>query len=147
MVTRRCAALVLGTLVSGLAIVSRVEAQTYPTRVVKLVVPQAAGGTTDVLARAVGERLSKRWGHPVVVENVAGAAGNVGTASVARAPADGYTLLVTYEGSQAINPHLYANQSFDSVKDFQPVATFSRGAFYVIVSPKLPVADFREFLA
>ena len=147
MFTRRHAALVLGTVLSGLAATSPATAQNYPTRLVKLVVPQAAGGTTDVLARAIGERLSKRWGQPVVVENLAGAAGNVGTASVARTAPDGYTLLVTYEGSQAINPHLYANQSFDSVKDFQPVATFSRGAFYVIVSPKLPVADFREFLA
>ena len=123
------------------------QAQTYPTKVVKLVVPQAPGGTTDVLARAMGERLSKKWGQPVVVENVAGAAGNVGTGAVAKAAPDGYTLLVTYEGSQAINPSLYASQSFDSVKDFQTVATFAQAAFFVICDPKLPVKDLKEFLA
>lgn len=119
----------------------------YPTRLVRLVVPQAAGGTTDVLARAIGERLSRRWGQPVVVENVVGAAGNIGTGSVAKSAPDGYTLLVTYEGSQAINPHLYPNQPFDSVRDFQPVATLARAGFYVIVSPQLPVRTFQDFVA
>lgn len=120
-------------------------AQSYPARLVRFVVPQAPGGTTDVLARAIADRLSKRWGQPVVIENVAGAAGNIGTGQVARSAPDGYTLLATYEGSQAINPHLYP-QNFDSLADFQPVATFSRGGFYVVVAPKLPIADFRAFL-
>lgn len=121
-------------------------ADQYPSRLVRLVVPQAPGGTTDVLARAIGERLSKRWGQPVIVENVAGAAGNVGTGLVAKAAPDGYTLLVTYEGSQAINPHLYPNQPFDSVKDFRPIATLARAGFYVIASPALPASNLKDLI-
>ncbi len=122
------------------------QSQPFPTRLVRLVVPQAAGGTTDVLARAIGDRLSRRWNQPVIVENVVGAAGNIGTASVAKAAPDGHTLLVTYEGSQAINPHLYPNQPFDSVRDFQPVATLARAGFYVIASPQLPARDLRALI-
>ena len=148
MLIRAAFATFCGLLLSGfVAWSSPARAQGYPQRMVRFVVPQAAGGTTDVLARAVGERLSKRWGQPVVVENVAGAAGNIGTSSVAKAAPDGYTLLVTYEGSQAINPHLYANTPFDPVKDFQTVATFARAGFYLIVGPKLPAKTFGEFVA
>src|SRR5262249_37681578 len=75
------------------------RAEQYPSKTVRFVVPQAAGGTTDVLARAIGERLSRKWGKPIVVENIAGAAGNIGTAVIAKAAPDGHTLLVTYEGS------------------------------------------------
>jgi tripartite-type tricarboxylate transporter receptor subunit TctC len=125
---------------------SNADAQDYPTRLVRLVVPQAAGGTTDVLARAIGNRLSKKWGQSVIVENRAGAAGNIGTDSVAKAAPDGYTLLVTYEGSQAINVSLYPNTPFDPVKDFQPVATFAVAPFYVIAGPKLPVNNLRDLI-
>ena len=121
--------------------------QDYPQRLVRLVVPQAAGGTTDVLARAISERLSQKWGQPVVVVNTVGAAGNVGTASVASAAPDGYTLLVTYEGSQAINPSLYATLPFDPVKDFQPVATLAQSGFFVVCDPKLPIRTFQDLLA
>src|SRR3954469_15723769 len=76
-------------------------AQDYPSRLVRLVVPQAAGGGTDTFARALGQKLSERWGQPVVIENRAGAGGVVGTEFVAKSAPDGYTLLVTYEGSQA----------------------------------------------
>src|SRR3954468_21128265 len=93
-------------------------AEEYPTRLVRIVVPQTAGGATDTFARSIGQKLSERWKQPVVIENRAGAGGVIGTEAVAKAPADGYTLLVTYEGSQAINPSLYENLPFDSVKDF-----------------------------
>ena len=85
----------------------------------KLVVPQTPGGATDVFARKIGQHLSEKWGQPVVVENRAGAGGVVGTDVVAKSAPDGYTLLVTYAGSQAINPSLYPKIPFDSVKDFQ----------------------------
>src|SRR3979409_2450801 len=88
--------------VAALAAASPVRAQDYPARLVHLVVPQAAGGATDTFARAIGQKLGERWGQPVVIENKAGAGGVVGTDFVAKAAADGYTLLVTYEGSQAI---------------------------------------------
>src|SRR5579864_4770931 len=92
-------------------------AQTFPSRAVRFVVPQTPGGATDVLARALGQKLSERWGQPVVVDNRGGAGGIIGTDFVAKAPADGYTLLVTYTGSQAINQSLYTKLPYDSVKD------------------------------
>jgi tripartite-type tricarboxylate transporter receptor subunit TctC len=82
-----------------------------------------------------------------VVENIAGAAGNIGTAVVAKAAPDGHTLLVTYEGSQAINPSIYVNQAFHPINDFRPVATLAQAAFYVICDPRLPAKDLKEFLA
>lgn len=133
--------------IAGCCGLSSAPAQGYPSRLVKIVVPQAPGGTTDVLGRAMAERLSRKWGQSVVVENVAGASGNVGTAAVAKAAPDGHTLLVTYEGSQAINPSLLVGQPFDPVKDFQMVATLAQAAFLVICDPKLPVKDLRELLA
>src|SRR5258708_22875962 len=81
-------------------------AQSLPERVVRLVVPQTPGGATDVLARAIGQKLSERWAVPVVVDNRGGAGGIIGTDLVAKAPPDGYTLLVTYAGSQAVNQSL-----------------------------------------
>jgi tripartite-type tricarboxylate transporter receptor subunit TctC len=113
---------------------------------VKFVVPQAPGGATDVFARKIGQLLSERWGQPVLVENRAGAAGTMGTDAVAKSPADGYILLVTYAGSQAINQSLYPKLPFDSVKDFRPVATLAVTPFFLIANPKLPARDLRVFL-
>jgi tripartite-type tricarboxylate transporter receptor subunit TctC len=83
------------------------SAEQFPSRMVKFLVPQAAGGATDVFARKLAQMLSERWGQPIIVENRAGAAGVLGTDVVAKSAADGYTLLVTYAGSQAVNPSLY----------------------------------------
>jgi tripartite-type tricarboxylate transporter receptor subunit TctC len=127
--------------------IAPVAAQPFPSRLVKLVVPQTPGGATDVFARKIGQALSERWGQTVIVENRAGAAGAVGTDFVAKSPPDGYTLLVTYAGSQAINPSLYAKLPFDSVKDFQPIATLAVTPFFLIVNPRVPAKDLREFLA
>jgi tripartite-type tricarboxylate transporter receptor subunit TctC len=93
---------------------SPAAAQQFPTRPAKLVVPQAPGGATDVFARKVGQLRSEKWKQPVIVDNRAGAAGVLGTDYVAKSASDGYTLLVTYAGSQAINPSLYAHLPFDS---------------------------------
>ena len=122
-------------------------AQQFPARVVKLVVPQTPGGATDVFARKIGQLLSERWGQPVVIENRAGAGGVVGTDVVAKSAPDGYTLLVTYAGSQAINASLYPKLPFDTVKDFQTVATLAVTPFILIVNPKLPAKDLAEFVA
>lgn len=122
-------------------------AQEYPAKLVRFIVPQAPGGATDVFARAVGQRLGARWGQSVIVENRAGAAGTVGTDMVAKSSADGYTLLVTYAGSQAINQSLYAKLPFDSVKDFQTVATYATTPFFLIVNRAVPTKDLREFIA
>jgi tripartite-type tricarboxylate transporter receptor subunit TctC len=122
-------------------------AEPWPVRVVKLVVPQAPGGATDVFARKLGQLLSERWGQPVVVENRAGVAGVLGTEFVAKAAPDGYTLLVTYAGSQAVNPSLYPKLPFDSVRDFAPVATIASTPFFFIANPKLPAKTVQEFIA
>lgn len=126
--------------------VAPATAQTFPTKVVKLVVPQTPGGATDVFARAIGQKLSERWGHPVVIENRAGAAGVVGTDVVAKAPPDGYTLLLTYAGSQAINPALYATIPFDSIKDFQTIATVAQTPFALVVRQDFPAKDMASFV-
>jgi tripartite-type tricarboxylate transporter receptor subunit TctC len=122
-------------------------AQTFPDRAVRFVVPQTPGGATDVLARALGQRLSERWGQPVVVDNRGGAGGLIGTDFVAKAPADGYTLLVTYTGSQAINQSLYQKLPYDSIKDFQTVATIAVVPFFLVVNPSLPAENLAQFIA
>ena len=127
--------------------VAPAAAQQFPSRVVKLVVPQTPGGATDVFARKIGQALSEKWGQPVVVENRAGAGGVVGTDVVAKSAPDGYTLLVTYAGSQAINASLYPKLPFDTVRDFQTIATIAVTPFILIVHPKLPARDLAEFIA
>ena len=122
-------------------------ADPFPARTVKFVVPQAPGGATDVFARKFAQVLSEKWGQPVIVENRAGAGGVVGTDAVAKSAPDGHTLLVTYAGSQAINPSLYSKIPFDSVKDFQTVATLAVTPFILIVHTKLPAKDLGEFIA
>jgi tripartite-type tricarboxylate transporter receptor subunit TctC len=128
-------------------LVTPAAAQPYPSRIVKLIVPQTPGGATDVFARKIGQLLSEKWGQPVVIENRAGAGGVVGTDVVAKSAPDGYTLLVTYAGSQAINPSLYQKIPFDSVKDFQTIATLASTPFVLIVHPKLPAKDLAEYVA
>ena len=143
---RLLAGLVSAFILSSL-LVTPAAAQPYPSRVVKLIVPQTPGGATDVFARKIGQLLSEKWGQPVVIENRAGAGGVVGTDVVAKSAPDGYTLLVTYAGSQAINPSLYQKIPFDSVKDFQTVATLASTPFVLIVHPKLPAKDLAEYVA
>jgi tripartite-type tricarboxylate transporter receptor subunit TctC len=127
--------------------VTPATAQQFPAKLVRLVVPQTPGGATDVFARKIGQMLSERWGQPVIIENRAGAGGVVGSDVVAKSSPDGYTLLVTYAGSQAINPSLYPKMPFDSVKDFQTVATLAVTPFILIVHPNLPAKTLAEFIA
>jgi len=137
----------LGVLSCVAILAAPAGAQPFPSKLVRFIVPQTPGGATDVFARAVAQKLSEKWDQPVVVENRAGAAGTIGTDAVAKAAPDGYTLLVTYAGSQAINQSLYQKLPFDSVKDFQPVATLAETPFFLIVHPKHPAKDLREFIA
>lgn len=118
----------------------------YPERPVKLVVPQSPGGASDVLARLLAKGLSQAWGQSVVVENKAGAGGNIGLEAVAKSPGDGYTLLFTYEGTQAINVSL-RQLPFDPVKDFTPIAAVATVPFIVTVNKDIPVASFQEFVS
>jgi tripartite-type tricarboxylate transporter receptor subunit TctC len=115
------------------------SAQTYPTRPIRLVVPFPAGGTTDILAREVGQRLSVSLGQPVVIDNRPGAAGNIGSDLVAKSAPDGYTLLMCTVSTHAINPNLYAKLPYDHVKDFAPVILVAGVPNVLEVTPSLPV--------
>ncbi|TDR90214.1 Bug family tripartite tricarboxylate transporter substrate binding protein [Enterovirga rhinocerotis] len=144
--TRRAAFAVVAGMAALVAVPDIAQADdavaAFPSRFVRLVVGQAPGGTTDVIARAMATRLSERWKQNVIVENMAGASGNLGAQNVARAEPDGYTLLMTYEGSQAMNPHVLPTTAFDAVKDFSPIATVARAGFLLIASPKTGIEDF-----
>ncbi len=141
----RCLAAI--ELVGAFAAVSSALAEDYPSKLVRIVVPQTAGGGTDTFARAIGQKLGERWGQSVVIENKAGAGGVVGTDFVAKSAPDGYTLLVTYEGSQSINQSLYEKLPFDSLKDFDRVATIAVTPFLLIVGPRVEVRTLKEFIA
>ena len=122
-------------------------AQAFPNKPVRIVVPQTPGGASDALARVIGQKLSERWGQPVVVENKPGAGGNVGTDYVAKSPADGYTLLMSYVGTQAINGSVYKNLSYEPYKDFAPVATLATVPFALVVNQNFPVKTAGELIA
>ena len=122
-------------------------AQTFPNKPITIIVPQAPGGANDVIARAIANKLGNRMGQVFVVENRAGAGGNVGTSFVARAPADGYTLLLTAQSAQTINPALYRKIPFDPVKDFAPIMTVATAPYLLAVNPNVPANNLRELIA
>ena len=126
--------------------VSGAWAQAYPTRPIRLVVPFPAGGTTDILAREVGQRLSMTLGQPVVIDNRPGAAGNIGADLVAKSAADGYTLLMGTVGTHAINASLYAKMPYDHVKDFAPVILVAGVPNVLEVNPALPVNSVADLI-
>jgi tripartite-type tricarboxylate transporter receptor subunit TctC len=123
------------------------SAQDYPTRPITLVVPYAAGGGNDVMARTVAEKMSKSLGQNVVVENRAGAGGSIATRQVARAAPDGYTLVLGGTGSLAVNPTLYSNVGYDPRKDFAPIGLIGTGQLIVLVNPNLPAKTIPELIA
>src|SRR5689334_7838511 len=122
------------------------RAQAYPSRPVRIVVGFAAGGATDIQARLMGQWLSDRLGQQFIVENRAGASGNIGTEAVAKAPADGYTLLQIVT-PYAINAALYSNLNFDFIRDIAPVICAARLGYVVVVNPSVPVKTIPEFIA
>lgn len=121
-------------------------AQQWPSKPVKIVVPFAPGGTTDVVARMVGQKLSEIWGQSVVVENRAGAGGNLGADMVAKSPADGYTLLMA-SGSITINPSIYAKMPFDTQRDLVPISNVASGPMLVVVQDSSPYKSVRDLIA
>jgi tripartite-type tricarboxylate transporter receptor subunit TctC len=122
------------------------RAQAWPSRPVRIVVGFPAGGATDIQARLMGQWLSDRLGQQFIIENRAGASGNIGTEAVAKAPADGYTLLQIVT-PHAINAALYSNLNFDFVQDIVPVICAARLAYVVVVHPQVPVTTIPEFIA
>jgi tripartite-type tricarboxylate transporter receptor subunit TctC len=139
-------ALALAVLAGSLSIAPATAQTAYPSRPVTLVVPQAAGGTNDIVGRLVGQKLGEVMNAAVVVDNRPGAGGNIGTQLVAKAPKDGHTLLMTISSSQAINPALYKNPGFDPVKDFRPVGLIGAVPNVLLVNPAFPARTLGEFL-
>jgi tripartite-type tricarboxylate transporter receptor subunit TctC len=132
---------------AGLPVLSHIaKAQAYPTRPVRLIVPIAPGGATDILARLIGQWLSERLGQPFIIDNRPGAGSNVGTEAVVRAPADGYTLLLC-SVTDAINATLYDRLNFNFIRDIAPVAGFIRGTHVLVVNPSVPAKTVPEFIA
>ncbi|MBS0338135.1 MAG: tripartite tricarboxylate transporter substrate binding protein [Proteobacteria bacterium] len=122
-------------------------AQAYPAKPIRIVVPFAPGGTSDILARAIGPKMTESWGQPVVVENRAGANGNVGADFVAKSAPDGYTMLLSDVGALAINPSVYLNMPYDPVKDFAPVIMVSYSPHVLAVHPSVPATNIKELVA
>ena len=133
--------------VAALVLASPGAAQDYPSRPITLVVPFPAGGGNDALARVVAEKMSKPLGQQVVVENRAGAGGTIGTRAVAKAVPDGYTILLSYTGTLAINPSLYPNAGYDPRKDFAPIGLIAYLPSVLVVHPNLPVRSTSELIA
>ena len=123
------------------------SAQTWPSRPVKIVVPFSAGGTTDVVARIVGQKLGELWNQSVVIENRAGAGGNLGADAVAKAPNDGYTLLMASGSILTVNPHMYKRLPFDALKDFATITNVATGPMLVVVHPSVPADSIKALIA
>jgi tripartite-type tricarboxylate transporter receptor subunit TctC len=122
-------------------------AQAWPAKTIKIIVPYPPGGTSDILARSLGPRITEAFGQAVVVENKPGATGNVGADFVAKSPPDGYTLLLADIGSLAISPSVFASLPFDPVKDFAPVAMVAYSPHLLAVHPSVPARDAKELVA
>jgi tripartite-type tricarboxylate transporter receptor subunit TctC len=118
----------------------------YPSQVIRIIVPFAAGGTADALARIVGENLSQRWGSPVIVENKPGAQGNIGMALVAKAPPDGYTLVLVPVGNAAVNPSLFKELPYDPIKDFAPITQLAVVENVLVVNGNSPIKTLQQLI-
>lgn len=130
----------------ALAAPAPVFSQTYPSKPVRVVVPYPAGSTPDIVGRTVADRLQKALGQPFVVENRSGAGGNIGAEAVAKAAADGHTLLVAGNGPVAINKHLYKRLSYDSDRDLAPLSLLASAPQMLVVKPELKLDDFKSFV-
>src|SRR6266550_3836056 len=134
-------------LIALFAAVFPAQAQDYPSRPITLIVPYAAGGGNDLMARTAAEKMSKTLGHQIVIENRGGAGGSIATRAIAKAAADGYTLGLGGTGTLAINPTLYGNVGYDPRKDFAPVGLIATSALVVCVHPALSARSIGELIA
>lgn len=132
---------------TALLAVAGAASANYPDKPITLIVPWAPGGSTDILARALGERLSKSLGQTVIVDNRAGASGNIGSNMVAKAKPDGYTLLVGSMSTHAMNPALMASMPFKGVEDFTPIAQLANVINTMVVSNSVPANNLKDFIA
>ena len=123
------------------------QAEAFPEKSITFVVPFAAGTATDQIARALGTQITAETKQAVVIDNKAGASGFIASQSVAKAPADGYTVLITTNTTHAANEHLYKKLPYDPVKDFSPVAALGKGGQIMVVNPSFPAKSVAEFIA
>ena len=137
----------LATLALVICLGAPLQAQDYPNRPIVLVVPYAAGGGNDVMARVAAEKMSKTLGQQIVIENRGGAGGTIATRAMAKSAPDGYTLVIGGTGTLAINPTLYPNAGYDPRKDFAPVGLIATGALVVLVHPSVPAHSIGELIA
>lgn len=137
----------ISALLTGLFLSTWVVAADYPERTIRLIVPFTAGSTTDAMARFLGERVSKDLKQTVIIDNKPGAQGGIAASEVARAPADGYTLLVGTNSTQAANVHLFKKLSYDPVKDFAGITQFAINPLVMVVRADLPARNMQEFIA
>ncbi|HEV2009213.1 MAG TPA: tripartite tricarboxylate transporter substrate-binding protein, partial [Burkholderiales bacterium] len=119
----------------------------YPSRPIRIVVAYTPAGTTDILARVLGQKLTEVWGQPVIIDNRPGANGNIGTEYAAKATPDGYTVLMTTAGPHGINPSLYRKLGYDAVRDFAPVSLVAIVPNILVVNNLIPVKDVKELIA
>ncbi len=120
--------------------------ETYPIRPVTVIVPQAPGGANDAIARIVAQKLSSQMGQQFLIDNRAGAGGNIGTSAAAKAKPDGYTLMLTTNSAHVINPSLYKKPGFDPVKDFQPVSLVATAAYVLVANPSFPAKNVKQLI-
>ncbi|MDO8596539.1 MAG: tripartite tricarboxylate transporter substrate binding protein [Sulfuricaulis sp.] len=123
------------------------QAQDYPVKPIRFIAPNLPGGPTDILARLIGQKLAESMGQPVVIENRAGAGGNIGTEAAAKSPPDGYTLVTGNNATFGANVSLYKKLAFDPIKDFAPVVLVASQPNILVVHPSLPVTSVRELIA
>jgi tripartite-type tricarboxylate transporter receptor subunit TctC len=134
-------------LMASMAAAFNTLAQTYPTRAIRVIVPFAPGGASDLLPRMVGQKLTEAWGQQIIIENRPGAAGNIGMELGAKAAPDGYTLLSAPNGNLVVNPHLYAKLPYDVFRDLAPVSLMAAVQNVLVVHPSLPAKNVRELVA
>lgn len=133
-------------LASAFACAASAQAQNYPAKPIRIIVPFAPGGTTDIVARVVGDKLGKELGQSVVIENRGGGGGSIGAAAVAKADPDGYTIGVSTISTHAVNPACNPKLGYDPQQDFAPITNMARTPNVLTVNPKFPAQDFRQFL-
>lgn len=148
LLVRRSSSLFFATLtaVGLLTLSASASAQPYPTKPIKLIVPFAPGGTTDLLARVVADKLPKLIGQPVIVENRAGAGGVIGSEALARSPADGYTIGMATASTHGVNPAVYPKLSYDAIKDFAAIANIATVPNVMVIHPSVPARNLKEFI-
>ncbi|HLQ24734.1 MAG TPA: tripartite tricarboxylate transporter substrate binding protein [Acidiferrobacterales bacterium] len=144
MKTTRMLGCMIAMLLAGAALGA--QAENYPSKPIKMIVPFSVGGTTDILARIIGQELTKAWGQQVIIDNRPGAGGNIGADLVAKSAPDGYTLVMGTVGTHAINASLYKKMPYDTVKDFAPITLVAAVPNVLVVHPAVPAKSVKELI-